>query len=138
MNKRFGLALLSSLLLSSSVFAASGAVELSGGSAKYRELITINTNTLASDTSYYLQCRIVSDRFSGKGHSDLQVFKQGDFHVIVNGVDTSTTDGAASVKFPLNSLIASGVRNGNVIKVRNLDRYDTITVENCVATPISG
>lgn len=138
MSKRFGLALLGSLLLSGSVLAATGAVELDGGSAKYRELVNINMDKLASDTSYYLECRIVSDRFSGKGHSEIHVYSHGDLHVNVNGVDTATTDGAAELKFPLNSLIASGVKNTSVIKVRNLDRYDTITVQSCVATPISG
>ncbi len=138
MKKRFGLALSGLLLLSGSVLAANGAVELDGGSAKPHALVTIKMDALASDTSYYLECRIVSDRFSGKGHSDLNVTSQGDFHVRVNGIDTATTDGAAKILFPLNPLIASGVRKGNVIKVRNLDNYDTITVQGCVASPIGG
>jgi hypothetical protein len=123
------------LLASSTTFATETEVTLNDKEAKPNGLTALSLNQLANHTTYRLSCLVHSDRFSGKGHSDLRFITDGNIKVIFNRIDTSTNGGNATIQFPLNSMIVNGVTSENSITVQNLDKYDTIFIDHCVATP---
>lgn len=124
------------LLFSANVMAESGEIEVAGGQAKYQESVRIKLEKLASNTNYDLSCIVRSDHYRGGGRDDIQVYTLGNAHVFVNRHDTRENNGVVTINAPLNSLIAKNATNDGVIFVRNLDRFDTIFVERCVAKPV--
>ncbi len=57
--------------------------------------------------------------------------------ILINGVDVSTTNGVITLAYPLNALEAYGTMKGGLIFIRNLDHYDTVTIKDCVASPVT-
>lgn len=115
--------------------AANESIHLNDSEAQPRESLTIQLDKLANGVSYHLSCIVRSDHYTGKGKDDIQVVTRGVGQLLVNRHDTAENNGVVTINAPLNSFIGHDVRQDSMIKVRNLDRFDTIFVERCVATP---
>ena len=133
MKKCFLFSMFTCFLLSTSAFAENANVSLSDKQVKPNGIAALGLDQLENNVTYNLSCVVRSDHASGKGHSDIQIITQGDIKVFVNRIDTSANNGNVTIKFPLNSLKADGVTNQDGILIQNLDKYDTIFVERCVA-----
>lgn len=132
--KKHILFILLGLLFSANVMAKNGDIKVAGGEAKYQESVRIKLEKLVPNTNYDLSCIVRSDHYRGGGHDDIQVYTLGNAHVFVNLHDTRENNGVVTINAPLNALKATNATSDGVIFVRNLDRFDTIFVERCVAT----
>lgn len=125
------------LCLASGSYASNADVQIRGGQAGPGKAITLKMDKLAAGVTYDLSCYARSDRYSGKGKDDIQVVTIGGnaAKVYVNGNDTSKNLGNVQLTAPLNSFIGHDITNDVIILIYNHDRFDTIFVERCVATP---
>lgn len=129
--------ILALLVLSTTAFADDSVIQFEGGKAAPGKTFTLVMDKLASDLHYNLSCAVHGDG-NGYRKNSIQVIGSDKIQMIlVNREDVSATDGKADLKFPLNSLKALGVYKGAVLMVRNVNRYDDISILNCEATPVS-
>lgn len=118
--------------LSLATHAGDEKIQLEGGQAQPNEAFTLILNKLPYGIKYGVSCSM-----HGKYRRPLTIQALGSEHVPVihiNGVDVSPTDGVIKLIYPLNSLNAYDATKGGLVIIHNLDLYDTLTIENCVAT----
>lgn len=125
------------LMISTAALADDSVITFDGGTAKPGKTFTLVMDKLAGNIHYNLSCAVHGDG-NGYRKNSIQVIGSDKIQMIlVNREDVSATDGNADLKFPLNSLKALGVYKGAVLMVRNINRYDDISILDCNATPIS-
>lgn len=111
-------------------------ITLNGGPINPGQTLTIPTDKLVQSGIYSVMCT-VSDPNNAKNPVILSVVAPwGMTNIYLNG----NLKGQMSAQFKLpqvtNSLMFSTVGQTASLAITNLDQNDTVTVNNCVATPV--
>lgn len=114
----------------------SSSVPLNGGTAAPGQSITINGDKLYDGVFYNVRCIIRMPSSAGETSSHIQAYElQGGTDIRVN---YHPVDGAGQSQITPNTdndLFIPEFRDYSEVTIRNLDRDNTLTVSDCIATP---
>mgnify|MGYP000494055135 CR=1 FL=1 len=127
-------------LLASMPFAAfaarSSSVALDGGSALPGQTVTINGDKLYENVFYNVRCVLRMKSNSGETSSHIQIKQRnGSAQINVNYYPVGENGQSIITPNTDNDLYITGFKDYGSLEVRNLDRDNTLTVSDCIATP---
>tara|TARA_R110000868_G_scaffold160018_5_gene389292 strand:+ start:2366 stop:2755 length:390 start_codon:yes stop_codon:yes gene_type:complete len=112
----------------------SSSVSLKGGAASPDQAIEIKGDGLYEGTYYGVTC-ILNMKSKKDKYSHVQVYTSSSLPVTVNMHPVSNSGQSIIATNEDNYLVIEAFRNFESAQIRNIDRDNTLTVSNCVATP---